>query len=260
MIVYILQVLSAMVLIILIILFVLRPFKKKRVLEPMPDHYRNLLDEHVKFYQQLDPDGRERFDQKIGQFLSQVRITGINTSVEDLDRVLIGASAIIPIYAFTDWEYINLNEVLLYPDSFSHEFEQQGHHRSVSGMVGNGPLQNVMVLSKQALRYGFMNNAGANNTAIHEFIHLIDKTDGEIDGVPEILLKQPYTLPWVNMMRENMQKMMKGESEDIDLYAVTDQAEFFAVVSEYFFNHPDQLQENHPELFAMLEKMFLRRE
>lgn len=226
----------------------------------MPDHYRNLLDEHVKFYQQLDPEGREKFEQKIEQFLSQVRITGINTAVEDLDRVLIGASAIIPIYYFPDWEYVNLNEVLLYPDSFNHDFEMEGHNRSVAGMVGNGPFQNVMILSKSALRYGFMNNGGMSNTAIHEFIHLIDKTDGEINGIPEILLSHKYTLPWVNMMRENMQKMMQGESEDIDLYAVTNQAEFFAVVSEYFFNRPDQLQEKHPELFVMLERMFLRRE
>ncbi len=258
MIVYILQVISAMAIIIVLILFVLRPGKKKKII-PMTDQYRNLLDEHVGFYQQLDPEGREKFEQKIQHFLRDVRITGIKTTVDDLDRVLIGASAIIPIYAFPDWEYINLNEVLLYPDAFSHEFEQEGEHRSVAGMVGTGPLQNVMVISKNALRHGFSNNAGNSNTAIHEFIHLIDKTDGAVDGIPEVLLKHQYTLPWVNMMREKMEEMMRGES-DIDLYGVTSQAEFFAVVSEYFFNRPDQLQEKHPALFAMLERMFLKRE
>jgi Mlc titration factor MtfA (ptsG expression regulator) len=247
-----------MAIIIVLILFVLRPGKKKKII-PMPDQYRNLLDEHVLFYQQLDPEGREKFEQKVQQFLANVRITGIKTPVDDLDRVLIGASAIIPIYAFPDWEYINLNEVLLYPDAFSHEFEQVGEHRSVAGMVGTGALQNVMVISKQALRHGFSNNAGNSNTAIHEFIHLIDKTDGSVDGVPEVLLKHQYTLPWVNMMREKMEEMMRGES-DIDLYGVSNQAEFFAVVSEYFFNRPDQLQEKHPALFAMLERMFLKRE
>jgi len=258
MIVYILQVISAMAIIIVLILFVLRPGKKKKII-PMTDQYRNLLDEHVVFYQQLDPEGREKFEQKVQRFLANVRITGIKTTVDDLDRVLIGASAIIPIYAFPDWEYINLNEVLLYPDAFSHEFEQLGEHRSVAGMVGTGALQNVMVISKQALRHGFTNNAGNSNTAIHEFIHLIDKTDGAVDGIPEVLLKHQYTLPWVNMMREKMEEMMRGES-DIDLYGVSSQAEFFAVVSEYFFNRPDLLQEKHPALFTMLERMFLKRE
>jgi Mlc titration factor MtfA (ptsG expression regulator) len=259
MIVYILQVISAMAIIIVLILFVLRPGRKKKDILPMTDDHRNLLDQHVAFYQQLDPEGREKFEQKVQHFLANVRITGVKTTVEDLDRVLIGASAIIPIYAFPDWEYINLNEVLLYPDAFSHEFEQAGEHRSVAGMVGTGPLQNVMVISKQALRHGFSNNAGNSNTAIHEFIHLIDKTDGAIDGIPEVLLKHQYTLPWVNMMREKMEEMMRGES-DIDLYGVSNQAEFFAVVSEYFFNRPDLLQEKHPALFTMLERIFLKRE
>lgn len=256
---FIVQGFFGMLIIVILILFVLRPGKKKRVFGPMPENFKDILDEHVSFYQQLDPEGREKFEQKIQQFLTDVRITGVKTTVDDLDKVLIGASAIIPIYAFPDWEYINLNEVLLYPDAFSHEFEQEGQHRSIAGMVGTGPMQNVMILSKQSLRQGFSEHAGHSNTAIHEFVHLIDKTDGAVDGVPEILLKQPYILPWVSMMQENMQKMMNGQS-DIDLYGVTNQAEFFAVVSEYFFNQPDKLKENHPALYEMLERMFLRRE
>ena len=66
-------------------------------------------------------------------------------------------------------------------------------------------------------------------------------------------------MPWINMIRENMQAMMKEES-DIDYYGVSNPAEFFAVVSEYFFSRPDLLQAKHPELYAMLEKMFLRKE
>jgi Mlc titration factor MtfA (ptsG expression regulator) len=74
---------------------------------------------------------------------------------------------------------------LLYPDSFSKEFElQQEKERPVLGMVGDGAMQHVMILSQPALRQGFINNTDVHNTAIHEFVHLIDKTDGEIDGIP----------------------------------------------------------------------------
>lgn len=253
------QIIFVFGLLILLILLVLRPWKRQGEVIPLTDHYRDLLNANVPFYQLLDMDGRKKFEEKMERFLTDVRITGINTPVEDLDKVLIGASAIIPIYAFPSWEYVNLNEVLLYPDAFSMDFEQEGHHRSITGMVGNGALQNVMLLSKSALRQDFMNTAGTRNTAIHEFAHLIDKTDGSIDGVPEILLKNRYILPWINMIRENMAKMMKEES-DIDYYAVSNPAEFFAVISEYFFSRPDLLQAKHPELYAMLEKMFLRKE
>ena len=216
----ILQVIFVLAVIVLLILLVLRPWKSAREIVPLPEHFKYLMNDHVLFYRQLDEEGKKLFEKKVEKFLSDVRITGVRTEVADIDKVLIGASAIIPIYAFSDWEYINLNEVLLYPDAFNHDFEQMGYHRSITGMVGNGPLQNVMILSKQALRDGFVNNSDKLNTGIHEFIHLIDKTDGSIDGVPEVLLKQQYVLPWLNMMRENMQDMMKGNS-DIDLYGVT---------------------------------------
>ena len=56
------------------------------------------------------------------------------------------------------------------------------------GLVGSGPYQNIMILSKQELRNGFANKTNKKNTAIHEFVHLLDKEDGSVDGVPEALL------------------------------------------------------------------------
>ena len=70
---------------------------------------------------------------------------------------MVAASAIFPIFAFPDWQYINLNEVLLYPDSFNHDFEQSGSDRAVLGMVGDGALNGVMVLSRHELRQAFSN-------------------------------------------------------------------------------------------------------
>jgi len=169
--------------------------------------------------------------------------------------VLIGASAIIPIFGFPDWEYINLHEVLLYPETFNGAFEQTGNQRPVMGMVGSGPMNHIMILSKHALRDGFENKTDKNNTAIHEFVHLIDKTDGDTDGIPEVLLQHRYVLPWVNMIHKNIQDILKNES-DIDPYGASSQAEFFAVVSEYFFERPDLLQRKHPELYEMLEQIF----
>lgn len=47
----------------------------------------------------------------------------------------------------------------------------------------------------ESLRHGFMDQSGKHNTAIHEFIHLIDKTDGAVDGIPEALVSKQYVLP-----------------------------------------------------------------
>ncbi len=216
---------------------------------------RLLLQEHVSFYNDLDNAKKTNFENRMQHFIATTRITGVNTEVEELDRVLIAASAIIPIFGFKNWEYMNLNEVLLYPGSFNEAFAQDGNGRNMLGVVGTGPYQNIMILSKQELRQSFIGNTGNSNTAIHEFVHLVDKTDGETDGIPELLLNKQYTLPWLNLMHQNIEDILSNNS-DINPYGATNKAEFFAVVSEYFFKNPDLLQEKHPELYEVLTHIF----
>lgn len=240
---------------ILAVWLILKPRKRSRESTPLPANYKQLLNDNVAFYRKLDDAGKTNFENRLQRFLSSIRINGAGVVVEDLDRVLVGASAIIPIYAFPNWEYINIREVLLYPDSFNEQFEIAGNNRPVLGMVGNGPMQQVMILSQRALREGFSNKTDKNNTAIHEFVHLIDKTDGATDGIPEVLLQNQYTLPWLNMMHKNI-KAIQEDKSDINPYAATNQAEFFAVVAEYFFERPDLLKLKHPDLFEMMDKMF----
>jgi Mlc titration factor MtfA (ptsG expression regulator) len=232
-------------------------WKKKTVpvQQPLPESYRLILEQYVVLYNGLDPEKKKEFESRMQSFLSHVRITGVGTTVEDEDRALVAASAIIPIFAFPDWEYINLNEVLLYPDSFNETFSQEGSDRHTLGVVGTGPYQNVMILAKNELRNDFMNKSGKDNTAIHEFVHLIDKTDGAVDGIPEFLLSKKYILPWLSLMQQEIKQIMANRS-DINPYGATDPGEFFAVVSEYFFERPDLLQKKHPELFELLVKVF----
>ena len=234
-----------------------RQRKKTNTTGPFPETYRDILTTKVPFYQQLNEDNKKEFENRIQQFLKQVRITGVKTTVEELDKVLIAASAIIPIFNFPGWEYIHLHEVLLYPDSFDHEFQQKGGNRSILGMVGNGALNHVMILSQQQLRQAFINKTGKDNTAIHEFVHLVDKTDGDIDGVPAFIMERKYIQPWLQLMRHEI-NLINEDKSDIDPYGATNEAEFFAVVSEYFFERPKLLKDKHPELYALLEKIFCK--
>jgi Mlc titration factor MtfA (ptsG expression regulator) len=112
-----------------------------------------------------------------------------------------------------------------------------------------------MILSRNALIKGFSKNSGEENTGIHEFVHLLDKADGATDGIPESFLPHKYIEPWVKMMHQEIRNIEMDHS-DINPYATTNQAEFFAVVSEYFFKKPDQFQNKHPELYEMLSKIF----
>lgn len=215
-----------------------------------------LLEENVLFYSELKPEGKIQFENDVSDFLNDVKITGIDTNVEELDRHLIAAAAMIPIFHFKEWKYYNLQEVLLYSDSINMNFESTGNsERNILGMVGSGVYEGKMFLSKHSLRAGFQNQTDKSNTAIHEFVHLIDKADGDTDGIPAILLEKTFVLPWLNLIQEQMQKIAKNKS-DINPYATMNKAEFLSVAGEYFFERPELLKTRHPELYDMLKQIF----
>ncbi len=228
-------------------------------LGPLPEfrkQWRRLLRKQVTFYKTLDRQQKRRFQDRMRYFFQRVEITGIDTEVTELDRVLVAASGLIPTFGFDDWnQYPKLREVLLYKDTFSKEtFATEGEGRDIAGMVGGGYMNGKLLLSQQALRRGFANH-GRDNTGIHEFTHLLDKADGETDGIPDYFLEHQYLIPWVEMMRGEMEAIERGNS-DIDTYATTNKAEFFAVAAEYFFNRPAAFAHKHPKLFALMERIF----
>jgi hypothetical protein len=112
-----------------------------------------------------------------------------------------------------------------------------------------------MLLSRAALTKGFSSSSGKENAAIHEFVHLLDKADGEIDGIPEILVPPDFAVPWLKMMHQQMRRVA-SEKSDINPYASTNEAEFLAVAAEYFFTKPEKLRSKHPELYQQLTHIF----
>ncbi len=237
----------------IILYFILR--KKKPLITPLTQADREILDDYVGYYHNLDSTDKIKFEDKIASFFSSVKIEGVGVEMTTLDELLIASSAVIPIFGFADWQYKNLTSVLLYPDTFNKDFQFEGGERNIMGMVGSGYMNGQMILSQSALRHGFSKSAGKENTAIHEFVHLLDKSDGATDGVPENLIAHEYTLPWIKMMHEEIDRIEDNKS-DINPYAITNQAEFFAVVSEYFFERPELLKDKHPELYAQLSRIF----
>ena len=222
---------------------------------PFPRDWEVTLQTHVAYYNALNDSDKERFRQLVKVFLDEVRITGIRTEVDDLCRVLVAASAVIPIFGFPDWEYARLGEVLIYPSAFGRNYRTDEEvDRTTLGMVGLGHLSGVMVLSKPDLLAGFANPKDKRNVGIHEFAHLVDKADGTIDGIPPGVSPEVVG-PWIEWVGRELARPPKGRSH-IDEYAYTDEAEYLAVLTEYFFEAPEVLQRNDPQMYRALQQMF----
>ena len=237
--------------------------KKKKMLDttleqPFPAAWRDTLAKRVLFYKQLDGTAQQVFEKRVRLFVATKSIRGIDTDVDDTVMVLVASSAIIPTFAFPGFNYPNVQTVLIYPNSFDEDFRTQrfnGHHEYITGIVGNQALNGTVILSKPDLLDSFSGHPTKGNVGIHEFVHLLDDEDGAIDGIPEVLIQQTFVGPWLAEIKKETDRIVRGKS-DIDPYAMKSNAEFLAVVSEYFFSNPEKFQKRHPELYEKLAVIF----
>ncbi|MEO6546299.1 MAG: zinc-dependent peptidase [Nitrospiraceae bacterium] len=222
--------------------------------QPFPDEWERILRTHVVFFVALNDEEKTRFRHLVQIFLDEVLITGIRTEVDETVRVLVAASAAIPIFGFHDWEYHRLREVLIYPDAFDDAYQSHGgSDENILGMVGLHHLSGVMILSKPALLAGFAHQAGTQNVGVHEFAHLVEQEASEYGLPPEV----PWMVvrQWVGYVARELARPSTQRAH-ISAYAYTNEHEYFAVLAEYFFTSPELLKRRDPALYAMLRGMF----
>jgi len=169
-------------------------------------------------------------------------------------RVLVAASAVIPVFGFHDWEYRGLGEVLVYPASFGDHYQTKGEtDENTLGMVGLKHLSGVMILSKPALLAGFDNPALKEHVGVHEFAHLVENVEADFGLPPEV--PRQVVQQWVQYVARELAQPAPSRV-DINPYAYTNEHEFFAVLAEYFFKSPQTLLVKDPKLYQMLRQMF----
>jgi Mlc titration factor MtfA (ptsG expression regulator) len=120
-------------------------------------------------------------------------------------------------------------------------------------MVGLWHLSGVMILSKPSLLAGFDNRSSKDNVGIHEFAHLVEKEEIEHGLPPEV----PWSVVklWVQYVAKELTHHSRIRAY-LNEYAYTNEHEFFAVLTEYFFKSPDVLRKRDPRLYVLLRKLY----
>lgn len=253
-------------LLVVILLFIISRYisknKKQKLAtilaKPFPTKWKELLNKEVRFYNRLNEQERNQFEKRILLFFATKKIIGVDTNIDDNIKLMIAASAIIPMFAFPGFNYPNVRQVLIYPNSFDEKFQTtryKGHKEFISGMIGNRFMNGTVILSKPDLIAAYDGSRHKKNVGIHEFVHLIDEIDGVIDGVPKQLMENSYVGSWLHEIKNEMHRIKEGDS-DINPYAISNNAEFLAVVSEYFFDNPEKFKRKHLKLYKYLTEIF----
>lgn len=235
---------------VIVLVFLSRSFHRKKMLRAT-QKWGRLLEKHVYFFETLDANLQSRFSERVAEFIETYPIKGFDTEVNDLDRLYVAASAIMPTMGFESWSYRGLKGVFIVDGALPNE----NRDNLVSGQVSSHDGRCLVTLSRQALYVGFENIQDKRNVGVHEFAHVLDQLDGEIDGIPSLCMSREVRDAWTGVVKDEILKIQKRHSS-IDEYGGTDEVEFFAVVSEYFFENPKRLKQDHPQVYELLEQTF----
>lgn len=230
-------------------------FPQEAIPADMLAEHRAFLESTVSFYRSLAPEHKTRFENRCLSFIDATEFVGHNLEVSDNDKLLVASGSVILAWGFETWHYVKVDTIILVDRAFNQQSQFDQDDSRITGLVGTHHLRGKMILCQPALHQGFSNDNDKRNVAIHEFAHLIDMADGEIDGLPKELSEQSFALPWLGLVQDKI-KSIQNKKSDIRAYGATNAAEFFSVACEYFFERPKLLKRKHPELYKALELFY----
>ncbi|MDH5805766.1 MAG: zinc-dependent peptidase, partial [Gemmatimonadota bacterium] len=242
------------------------PVKFSRL--PIPNAWPDLVRRKVPLSRRLAPHHFERLLRYTQVFLEDKHIEGCGGMVitEEI-RVTIAAQACLLLLGRELGCYQNLRTVLVYPSAYISSsgrngwFEEDWENDEEQVSEGESWDRNVgvVVLAWESALEGTSNRYDGENVIIHEFAHQLDQMDGITDGVVRYSDNAESAM-WTDVMQKNLELLRRnverGKDTVLDEYGTTNEAEFFAVASEVFFQMPDRLLSEYPDLYSMLKEIY----
>ena len=231
---------------------------------PFPPTWQRILQRRVRCVRRLPADLQQQLKGHIQVFLAEKSFIGCKgLEITDDMRVTIAAQACLLILNRPTDYYPGLRQVLVYPGAFivdRAEFDEAGvHQRERQVLSGESWGESQVILSWEDVVEGAAVDDDGWNVVIHEFAHQLDQEKGYASGAPELAARDHYPR-WSKVLGEEYRRLReRSESMQpslLDDYGATDPAEFFAVVSEVFFEQPQELAAEHPALYRELSSFY----
>ncbi|MEG3437864.1 M90 family metallopeptidase [Pannus brasiliensis CCIBt3594] len=231
---------------------------------PFPDRWRSIVERNVPLYSRFPRLRREQLQGHIQVFLAEKQFIPCGgLTVNEEMRVTVAAIACLLLPDGGGDYFSRLRSILLYPTAYlATEMNPLGNYGIEERRVvrlGESWTRDQLVLSWQQVQQDIHNWEDGHNVVLHEFAHQLDAEDGAVQGVP-LLPKDIDPDHWSKVMTEEYEKLCRsserGMKTEIDPYGATNPAEFFAVVTETFFENPRSLRARHPALYELLQQYY----
>jgi Mlc titration factor MtfA (ptsG expression regulator) len=238
-----------------------RNSRRKRILsKPWPPAWSSILDENVGHFKGLSSVEKNKLTSITRVMVSEKNWEAYSGLVmTDEIKVTIAGTAALMLLGVEDFYFDRVDTIIVFPQPVQRTNRgglvqgQQSRHSGEAWQNGQ------VVLSWEDVVNGSRNPADGRNVVIHEFAHCLDGLDGEMGGSLNFG-DDATTRRWRRVCKSEFEALsiaaQHGRKTLLDHYGATNQAEFFAVASETFFEKPQPLKHEHPELFELLVKYY----
>ncbi len=219
---------------------------------PVPPHWVPILERDTPFYANLSALDKEKFLVRLKSFVWRIAwVEAGGMRIDDRVRVVIAAAAVRLALNLDEDIYYRLSEVVVYPSHYVHP-DRDGV------IFGEAHAWGTVVLSWDAVLQGLANPEDGHDTATHEFAHVLDRNTGDFNGTPELRAREHYRA-WAVVLSERYERLRDGKRAERRVlrdYGATNEAEFFAVATESFFERPRQMAELTPDLYDEMARFY----
>jgi Mlc titration factor MtfA (ptsG expression regulator) len=229
--------------------------------EPFPSAWRKILRRRVPIVARLPADLQHRLKRHIQVFLAEKPFIGCQgQAITDEVRVTIAAQACLLLLGHPQSDYYpRLRQILVYPNAFVVRRERRLGDGVVNeqrqALAGESWSRGQVIISWDEALAGAADSSDGRNVVLHEFAHQVDQDKGNADGLPW-RTHSTTRRRWAAVMGEAFEHLQREPSVLIDAYGATDPAEFFAVVTEAFFEQPQALVVEAPAVYGELAKLY----
>ena len=242
--------------------------RRKKILEnPFPPEWESILLRNVKHFRRLSEEKRKHLRELVQVFVAEKNWEGCGgLAMNDEIRITIAAQACLLVLELPHDLYSGVDSIFVYPTTVIIPerpigvFERPGTIRQGSTpILGEAHLRGPVILVWDSVLQMARHPESGHNVVYHEFAHKLDMADGRIDGTPPLENKEQYE-QWTKICSKEFLQLRArssgGRPTFLDSYGAVNEAEFFAVITEQFFDQPEALKRYHPELYAVLRAFY----
>ncbi|MES2957427.1 MAG: M90 family metallopeptidase [Pseudomonadota bacterium] len=228
---------------------------------PFPAAWRRILRRRVPAVARLPADLQRQLKRHIQVFVAEKAFIGCRgQAISDEVRITIAAQACLLLLGDARPDYYpRLQQILVYPDAFvvQHERPQGDGLVQVQrkALAGESWVQGQVILAWAEVLAGAADSGDGRNVVLHEFAHQVDQDSGVADGRPW-RPSRALRRRWAAVMDAAFQSLQREPSDVIDAYGASDPAEYFAVVTELFFERPRALAGEAPAVYRELAELY----